>query len=89
MRLAALALIAASMGFAATPDFSGNWKLNGSKSQYGDFPPPTEMTQKVTQSANKMTVETKMTSDMGPGEFTSTYTMDGKETTSQGFGAPR
>jgi len=86
MRLVTLALIATSLGFAATPDFSGNWKLNTSKSSFGQFPAPSSMTQKVTQADPKVTVETKMSSDMGPAEFTNNYTTDGKETSNPGFG---
>ncbi len=86
MRLAALALIAASAAFAATPDLSGNWKLNGSKSDFGQFPAPSSMTQKITHAEPKLTVQTKMSSDMGDIDLTANYTTDGKESTNQGFG---
>jgi len=86
MRLAALALIAASAAFAAAPDLSGNWKLNGSKSDFGQFPPPSSLSQKITHTEPTLKVETKMSSDMGDMEFTGNYTTDGKESTNQGFG---
>lgn len=86
MRLAALALIAASAAFASTPDLNGNWKLNGSKSDFGQFPAPSTLTQKITHAEPKLKVETKMSSDMGDMEFTANYTTDGKESTNQGFG---
>jgi len=86
MRLVSLAILAASIGFAASPDLTGNWKLNASKSDFGQFPAPTAMTQKVSHAEPKLTVETKMTTDQGEMAFTSNYTTDGKETTNQGFG---
>lgn len=86
MRLVTLALIAASAGFAAVPDLTGNWKLNVSKSDFGQFPAPSSMTQKVSHAEPKLTVDVKMTSDMGDFEFKQNFTTDGKECVNQGFG---
>jgi hypothetical protein len=86
MRLVTLALIAASASFAAVPDLTGNWKLNAAKSDFGQFPAPSSMTQKVSHAEPKLTVGVKMASDMGEFEFTSNYTTDGKECANQGFG---
>jgi len=86
MRLISLAVMAASIGFAATPDLTGNWKLNATKSDFGQFPAPSAMTQKISHAEPKLTVEINMTSDMGEFAFTSNYTTDGKECTNQGFG---
>jgi hypothetical protein len=86
MRLVTLALIAASAGFAAAPDFTGNWKLNTAKSDFGQFPAPSSMSQKITHAEPKLTVEVKMSGDMGDIEFKMNLTTDGKECTNQGFG---
>jgi len=86
MRLLTLTLIAASAAFAATPDLSGEWKLNTSKSTFGQFPAPSSMVQKVTHAEPKLTVAVKQSSDMGDFEFSSNYTTDGKECTNTGFG---
>lgn len=86
MRLVTLVLIAASAGFAATPNLSGDWKLNTSKSDFGQFPAPSTMTQKMSHAEPKLTVEVKMANDNGEFEFKSNYTTDGKECTNQGFG---
>jgi len=86
MRLVTLALIAASAALAAAPDFSGTWKLDSAKSDFGQFPAPASMTQKVTHAEPKLAVETKMASDQGDMEFKSTYTTDGKEAVNTGFG---
>jgi hypothetical protein len=86
MRVSILGLLAISAVLAATPDFTGDWKLNASKSDFGQFPAPSSLTQKVTHADSKMTVAAKMGSDQGEFEFTSNYTMDGKESTNTGFG---
>jgi len=86
MRLVTIALIAASTVFAAAPDLSGTWKLNASKSSFGQFPAPEAMTQKVTHAEPKVKLETTMTTQQGDVNFTSNYTTDGKESTNQGFG---
>jgi hypothetical protein len=86
MRLVAFALFTAAAAFAAAPDLSGNWKLNGSKSDFGQFPAPSSLTQKVTHAEPKITVDSKMSTDNGDMQFTANYTTDGKETTNQGFG---
>ena len=86
MRLLTIALISASACLAAGPDLSGNWKLNPSKSEFGAFPPPSSMTQKITHADPKMTVVLKMSSDMGDFDNTANYTTDGKECTNPGIG---
>jgi hypothetical protein len=86
MRVMILALAAASAAFAATPDLSGTWKLNTSKSEFGQFPPPSSMTMKVTHADPKLVFEIKMAGDMGEMAFTTNCTTDGKECKNQGFG---
>ena len=85
MRLVVTALIAASFAFAA-PNFSGNWKLNAPKSDFGQFPAPSSMTQTVTHEEPKLAVESKQSSDMGDFQISAKYTTDGKECVNQGFG---
>lgn len=69
----------------AQVDFSGTWALNTSKSKLGDrsFAPQKVV---ITQKGNEMTVET--TSDFQGQERTRSnkYTLDGKESTNEGFG---
>jgi hypothetical protein len=87
MRLFTLLLFAASaVAFAATPDLTGTWKLNTSKSEFGQFPAPNSMTQKITHAEPKLTVENNMSGPQGDIAFTANYSTDGKETTNQGFG---
>jgi hypothetical protein len=86
MRLITLALLMASAGFAAAPNFEGNWKLDGSKSDFGQFPAPSLLTQKISHSDPEITVDVKIVGEQGEFAFTSKYTTDGKECTNQGFG---
>ena len=84
--LGTLALLAlAALPALATPNFTGDWKLNASKSTFGQMPAPDSMTYKVTQSDPKLTVDTKQSSQMGEFARTNNYTTDGKESTNEGF----
>ena len=56
----ALLIIAglASMAFAADkPNFSGDWKLNAAKSNFGPIPPPTSYTRKIAHAEPTRIVE--------------------------------
>ena len=87
MRLFTLLLFAASaVAFAATPDLTGTWKLNTSKSEFGQFPAPNSMTQKITHAEPKLTVENNMSGPQGDIAFTANYSTDGKETTNSMMG---
>jgi hypothetical protein len=73
----------------AKPDFTGDWKLNTSKSTFGDVPPPDSMTIKVTHGEPKLSTVSKQSGQMGEIEMKGEYTTDGKECTNEGFqGAP-
>jgi hypothetical protein len=82
--LAVLAL--AVLPALAKANFSGDWKLNVSKSSFGQMPAPNAMTQKITHDDPKLTTATKQSSDMGDFDMQASYTTDGKECTNQGFG---
>ncbi len=71
----------AALPAAAKPNFTGNWKLNTAKSDFGPFPAPSSMTQKATHDDPSLKVATKMATDNGDIEFESVYSTDGKETT--------
>jgi hypothetical protein len=76
----------AALSSAAKPNFSGEWKLNASKSTFGPMPAPSSMTYKITHDDPKLTTNLKQSSDMGEFSFDANYTTDGKECTNQGFG---
>lgn len=84
--------IAPTLLFAFTqmPDhanFSGEWKLNETKSDLGQFAPYAPRTIKVTQTADSMTIS-KTAPGMNGDDVTLTETLsyDGKETKSTVFG---
>lgn len=81
-RIAAAVLLMAGAAQAA-PNFSGEWKLNLGKSNYGSFPTPLGVTRKIVHADPKLSMTT---TQKGPkGEVTSqlNYTTDGKESVNQ------
>jgi hypothetical protein len=85
--LAVFAVLAlAALPALAKPNFSGDWKLNASKSSFGPMPAPDSMTIKITHDDPKLSTATKQSSQMGDFDQQATYTTDGKECTNQGFG---
>lgn len=77
--LAASLLASAVLAGAATPNLTGDWKLNVSKSELGQMPAPSSMTQKVAHDDPKIKVAVKQSGDMGDFEWEANYTTDGKE----------
>ncbi|MGA2270348.1 MAG: hypothetical protein ABSH44_17890 [Bryobacteraceae bacterium] len=84
--LAILAL--AAQPALAKPNFSGEWKLNVSKSSFGQMPAPASMTNKIAHEDPKLTSHVKQSGERGDFEFDATYTTDGKECTNELFGNP-
>jgi hypothetical protein len=81
--------ICAAVGFLvgagqaqAKPNFSGEWKLNIEKSNFGPIPPPDSQTQKIQHEdpSLKIAVEQKG-GPQGDFSYESSYSTDGKETT--------
>jgi hypothetical protein len=66
---------------AASPNFSGDWKLNPAKSNFGSFPAPQSATRKIVQDGVKLSLTTVQKGAKGDvtGEFA--YTTDGKPVT--------
>ncbi|MBI4891392.1 MAG: hypothetical protein HY821_12265 [Acidobacteria bacterium] len=63
----------------AAPDFSGSWKINKLKSDFGPMPPPDSLTMTIDHKDPKLTVVNKQSRDGNEFESTSNYTTDGKE----------
>jgi hypothetical protein len=84
-------LIAALATFALAadkPNFSGEWKLNAAKSNFGPLPAPATFTRKVTHVEPSITVEDTQTgTPAGDQHDTHTYSTDGKEISFQSNGA--
>jgi hypothetical protein len=69
-----------SVAAQAKPNFTGEWKLNSSKSDFGPFPAPSAMTQKQTHDEPALKVQTTMVTDNGEFSWDSTYKTDDSET---------
>jgi hypothetical protein len=83
--LAALATFAVA---ADKPNFSGDWKLNAAKSNFGPLPAPATFMRKVTHAEPSITIEDTQTgTPAGDQHDTHTYTTDGKEVSFQSNGA--
>ncbi len=86
--------VAATPGAAAMihvggpqPNFTGVWKLNISKSTFGQIPPPGSQTDTIDDSEPSVKIaEDQKGGMMGDMNLTTTVSTDGKETTSQGMG---
>jgi hypothetical protein len=63
----------------AKPNFSGDWKMNPAKSNFGPMPAPDKMTRKVDHQEPNLSVHTAQTSAQGDMEYDLKYTTDGKE----------
>lgn len=77
--------VLAALPALAAPNFSGTWKLNASKSDFGQMPAPDSMVRTIKHEEPKLTVTTKQSSQMGEFENTAEYTTDGKECVNKGM----
>jgi hypothetical protein len=86
--------VAATPGAAAMihvggsqPNFTGVWKLNVPKSNFGQIPPPASQTDTIDDSEPAVKIaEDQKGGMMGDMNLTTTLSTDGKETTSTGMG---
>jgi microcystin-dependent protein len=76
------AVAASSIGAQATPNLTGTWILNLSKSTFGDFPPPISETDKIVDNEPSVKIGiSQIGGPMGDMNFTMDLSTDGKETT--------
>ena len=82
-RLFFVALLALALGLVraqAKTDFSGTWKLNTGKSDFGPMPPPDSRTDKITHQDPSLKASVATTGGMrGDRTYDVSYTTDGKE----------
>ncbi len=74
----AIVLLCTAMA-QAKPNFSGQWKMNASLSDFGAMTPPTSLVQEITHNDPDLKVVTTQAGEMGEFKVESTYTTDGKE----------
>jgi hypothetical protein len=72
----------------AKPNFSGEWKLNVSKSEFGPLPAPNSRTDKIKHEDPSLKVTTTQSGQNGDVTFDLNYTTDGKENTNEIRGNP-
>ncbi len=65
--------------FAARPDFSGEWKLNTEKSEFGPAPAPSSRTDKIVHKDPSMKITRTQTLNGNQGTSELTCTTDGKD----------
>ncbi len=85
IRALAPILLCAAFGLApalAKSDYSGTWKLNTGKSDFGPMPPPDSVTEKITHQDPDLKANVASTGGpMGDMTYDVTYNTEGKETT--------
>src|SRR5271155_1989928 len=84
-RTAMLATLAvATLALAATaqtkPNFTGSWKLNVGKSDFGPLPPPDSEAHTLTQTESSIKDAVIADTQQGKQDYTLTYNFDGTET---------
>jgi hypothetical protein len=79
--------IAANTAMAADkPDFSGDWKMDADKSNFGPMPPPTSLTRKIDHKDPAVSVNESRSGAQGDLNVVMKYTTDGKETVNSMMG---
>ena len=88
LRFPLLILAAASLVLAADhPDFSGNWKIDPGRSDFGGTPPPDSFTRKIEQDGPSLIFTDEQSSAAGHEKAVRKYTTDAKPTTYQWMGS--
>lgn len=77
--LSAALVLCGAAAAADKPDFSGSWKLNAAKSDFGQFPAPDKYELKIDHKEPAMNVNSTMAGQWGERTTDSKYTTDGKE----------
>ena len=69
------------------PNFTGDWKMNIVKSDFGAAPAPDSMTRKIVHAEPALTIDEEQATPIGPQRTTRKYVTDGTESTFQASGA--
>jgi hypothetical protein len=86
IRLFSVALFTLALGLVqaqAKSDFSGTWKLNTTKSDFGPLPAPDSLTEKIAHADPSLKVNIAQTGGTGDRTYDVSYTTDGKECSNQ------
>ncbi len=80
--LCTLGLVSAALA-QAKPNFSGTWKVNIAKSDFGPMPAPQSGVSKIEHADPKLKLTSTITGDMGERTVTMEFTTDGAENTNK------
>jgi len=83
-----LSVVAFATQAMAATNFSGEWKLNLSKSDYGPVPAPEFMNRSIQQTDASIVIKTHQKGAQGEVRTEIKYTLDGKENTNMINGSP-
>ena len=84
---AGVTLSVATVGAQSKPNFSGDWKMNLVKSDFGAAPAPDVMTRKIVHAEPALTIDEEQATPIGPQRTTRKYITDGTESTFEAGGA--
>ena len=85
--LFALTIFAGTVAAADKPNFSGDWKMNAAKSNFGPIPGPASIVRNVTHAEPSLSIVEEQQGDQGTQVTTRKYTTDGKDMTFESSGA--
>ncbi len=77
--LSAMMLLLCATVAVAKPNFTGEWKMNPSKSDFGMMPAPSSIVQKITHNEPDLRVVSTQVGQQGEFTSDSKYVTDGKE----------
>lgn len=85
--LLALASLTAMLATAAEkPNFSGSWKMNPGKSDFGPVPAPDKLEQTIKHEDPKLNINTVSAGPQGETKTETNYSTDGKDSLNKGQG---
>jgi hypothetical protein len=88
LALVSVAAVASAATVSKKPDFSGDWKMNAAKSNYGQIPAPTSFVRKIFHAEPKLMIVEEQSGGGSDGTVTRKMTTDGKPTSIDINGTP-
>ena len=83
----ALVLVAGTAAAQDKPNFSGEWKMNAARSDFGLLPAPASITRTIAHKEPSLSIVETQEAGAGPQTMTRKYTTDGKNVTFESGGA--
>jgi hypothetical protein len=88
LALVSVAVVASAATVSKKPDFSGEWKMNAAKSNYGQIPAPASFVRNITHAEPNLTIVEIQSGGGSDGTITRKMTTDGKPTSMDINGTP-